>query len=392
MFKMKKQINPRREFLSKLGMSILGFTFFKFSPNEALGSRVKNSDMINLYVGTYTKGRKEGIFIFQYNQKTGELFQVAATEAQEASYLALDKKNRVLYSVNELTNYQGNPSGAISAFAVEKKTGKLSFINKESSEGGAPCYITVDPENKFVLTANYLGGNIVMHPIKNRKLSPISDNKNHEGSGPNKSRQTDPHAHCIILDPKKEYALAADLGTDQILIYKVDAKNKKLNHHSTTSTKPGAGPRHITFHQNGKYAYLINELNSTVGTYSYSKGTLEELQNLPMLPMDFSGISYCADIKVSPDGKFLYGSNRGHDSITVFEIDHASGKLNYVEHVSTEGHWPRNFTLDPSGNFLLVANERSNNVITFKVNKESGKLEKTGIITEVPAPVCLLFG
>jgi 6-phosphogluconolactonase len=244
--------------------------------------------------------------------------------------------------------------------------------------------------------ANYSGGNVALFPVgADGALKPAADMQGHQGSSVNDKRQKEPHAHCIVLDPANQFAFAADLGTDKIMIYRFDAKLGKLtpNEPAFMATKPGAGPRHFIFHPNGKYAFVINELNSTVTAYSYnaSKGSLTELQTLSTLPQGFSGENYCADIHVSADGKFVYGSNRGHDSIVVFGFNQSNGKLTYVENVSTGGKWPRNFTLDPSGKILLVANQNSNNIVSFKIDNKTGKLTPTGKETEVPSPVCLLM-
>lgn len=391
---MQNKNKPRRDFLTQLGTGFLGLALLHGFPFNVLAKH--RSKTYRLYIGTYTRGRKEGIFLYHLNAQTGELEKISATEAEEASFLAFDTHKRFLFAVNELMDFDGKNSGAISSFAIDSKSGDLMFINKQASNGGAPCYIASSPKGDFVMAANYMGGNVSVLPVgKNGILAPVAYSKQHEGTGPNKERQEAPHAHCIILDPKGKHAFSADLGADKIYIYKVDSKNKNLLPHDPpfVKTKPGAGPRHISFHPNGKYMYLINELDSTVSAYSYDQknGQLKELQTLSMLPKGYSGKNQCADLHVSPDGKFLYGSNRGHNSIGVFSIDSASGKLSLVEHVSTMGDWPRNFTIDPSGNILLVGNERSNNVVSFFIDKSTGQLKPTGHVAEVPAPVCLLI-
>jgi 6-phosphogluconolactonase len=225
-------------------------------------------------------------------------------------------------------------------------------------------------------------------------LGVVAEVKQHEGSGI-KEQQKGPHAHCIIFDRLERHALAADLGIDKVMIYRFDRATGKLTpaKQPFAELKPGAGPRHLSFHPSGKFLYVINELDSTMAAFKYNElsGTLTDIETVSTLPSDFSGTSYCADVHVSPSGKFLYGSNRGHNSIVVFQIDQQTGKLTLVEHVSIEGNWPRNFTLDPSGNFLLVANQRSENVVVFAIDPSTGRLKPTGVNEAIPAPVCLRF-
>jgi 6-phosphogluconolactonase len=243
--------------------------------------------------------------------------------------------------------------------------------------------------------ANYTGGNLTVLPIRaDGSLAPASDVKQHQGSGP-KEQQKGPHAHCVILDRLERHAFAADLGIDKVMIYRFDRKKGKLDpaKQQFAELHSGAGPRHLTFHPSGKYLYVINELDSSLAAFKYDeeKGTLAHIDTVSTLPSDFTGVSYCADVHVSPSGAFLYGSNRGHNSIVVFAIDVQTGKLKLIEHVSTAGDWPRNFTIDPEGKFLLVANQRSDNIVTFTINPETGKLTPTGIVAALPSPVCLKF-
>jgi 6-phosphogluconolactonase len=392
---MTKNKPDRRKFLQMASIGSIGLSLPLSWPKKANDLQKSTNSMV--YIGTYTKDKSEGIYLYKLDAATGGLTKVSATQVKDnPSYLALDPQRRYLYAVNEIGEYQGKKSGAVSAFRVDNKTGGLTFINQQPSLGGAPCYITVDKSGKNVLVANYSGGNVTIFPVgANGKLGEATDMHQHKGSSVNEKRQKEPHAHCIVLDPANKFAFAADLGTDKIMIYRFDAGTGKLtpNQPAFVATKPGAGPRHFTFHPNGKHAFVINELNSTVSAYTYdaAKGSLTEIQTVSTLPQGFSGESYCADIHISPDGKFIYGSNRGHDSIVVFGYDQSSGKLTYVENVSTGGKWPRNFTLDPSGKLLLVANQNTNNIVSFKVDSTTGKLSPTGKVTEVPSPVCLLM-
>ncbi|QRK12807.1 lactonase family protein [Archangium violaceum] len=348
-----------------------------------------------IYVGTYTSGGSEGIYLCRLDMATGALERVGVTRGvAEPSYLALEPKGRYLYAVNELTEFEGQPSGAVSAFAINPQSRELTFINQRPSEGGAPCYLDVDAKGGFVLVANYVGGNVAVLPIQEGGgLGTAVDKKQHEGSGPNAQRQEAPHAHQIRLDAANRYAFVSDLGTDKIMLYRFDEQQGKLTPGTPpfVSSKPGAGPRHLTFHPNGRFVFSINELDSTITAYAYdaAQGTLTALQTLTTLPDGYNRSNDCGDIHVSPDGRFLYGSNRGHDSIVVYSID-SEGTLTYVEHVTTRVKWPRNFAIDPTGTYLLVANQKDNSVITFQRNAQTGKLTPVGQPLAVPAPTCLL--
>jgi 6-phosphogluconolactonase len=295
--------------------------------------------------------------------------------------------------VNEVGEYAGKSGGGVSAFAIDQANGNLRLLNEQATQGADPCHLTIDRRGKTLLVANYTGGSITTLPVRSDgTLGMANDVKQHEGSSI-KEQQKGPHAHCIILDAAERYALAADLGIDKVMIYRFDPATGKLTPGKQPSAelRQGAGPRHLTLHPTGKYLYVINELDSTMTGFKYSNGTLTLIETVSTLPSDFSGVSYCADVHVSPSGKFLYGSNRGHNSIVVFEIDQRTGKLKQLEHVSTEGKWPRNFTIDPTGRFLLVANQHSDNVVTFSIDQSTGRLTSTGNITEIPVPVCLIF-
>jgi len=265
-----------------------------------------------------------------------------------------------------------------------------------ASRGADPCHISLDRTGKFVLVANYSGGNLSVFPVaEDGRLGEASDFIQHKGSGPNHDRQEAAHAHWIDLSADNRFALNADLGMDEIFIYRFDASKGKLTPNDPPFAKvaPGAGPRHLAFHPNGRFAYVVDELNSTVTTFSYNAkaGTLHELQTVPTLPKDFSGESTTAEVAVHPNGKFLYASNRGHDSLAVFAIDPSKGTLKFVEHVSVKGKTPRNFEIDPTGKRLLVANQESDNMVEFAIDQATGKLTATGTEIKVPAPVCVKF-
>lgn len=383
----------RRNFLLTAGCGTLGLTLSRSPGAGAVTGGGPARDFL-LYVGTYTAGQSKGIYIYCMNSSSGELRPVGSVETANPSFLAIDPQRRYLYAVNELEEFAGGRSGAVSAYAIDQATGSLRFLNQQPSSGGAPCYVSVARDGRFILVANYLGGNVAVLPVRrDGELGKPSFVAQHQGSGPNTERQDAPHAHSVVLDQANRYAFAADLGIDKIMSYRFDGHRGKLtpNKPHGVQSKPGAGPRHFTFHPNGLHAYAINELDSTVTTFAYEKvrGTLEEVQTLSALPAGFAGSNTCADIHLSPSGKFLYGSNRGHDSIVVFEIERDTGKLRYVEHVPTAGKTPRNFAIDPTGRFLLAANQNSDTIVTFHVEPATGRLRPANRVTQVPSPVCL---
>ena len=349
-----------------------------------------------LYVGTYTNtaAKSEGIYSYLMDPDTGALSRAGSFKSDNPSFLTIDASRRFLYAVNEIGDFLGKPSGGVSAYAIDK-LGNLRLLNEQATQGADPCYLTIDEKKRTLLVANYTGGNVSVLPVRSDgTLGMVCEVQQHEGSGP-KEQQKGPHAHCIILDRSQRHALSADLGIDKVLIYNFDRATGKLTpgKQPFAELQPGAGPRHLAFHPSGKYLYVISELDSSMAAFKYNEqdATLTHIDTVSTLPSDFSGASYCADVHVSTSGKFLYGSNRGHNSIVVFEIDSGSGKLKLVEHVSTQGDWPRNFTLDPSGKFLLVANQRSDNVVSFSIDAQTGRLKPTGHIESIPAPVCLKF-
>ena len=366
----------RRRFLQLSGVGLVGA--LNLSVNE-----------LTLYVGTYTSGQSEGIYIYKMDQLTGALKRTGSIRSENPSFLTIDPARRFLYAVNE------TPTGAVSAFRIDPATRQLTSINQQPSEGADPCFVMVDQRGKSLLLANYTGGNVAVLPIKtDGSLGAAIDVKQHEGSGP-REQQKSAHAHSIKLDRANRFAVSADLGSDKVMIYRFDPLTRKLApaQQPSATLHPGAGPRHLAFHPNGKYLYVINELDSSLTSFKYDalQGTLTPFESVSTLPRDFSGKSYCADVHVSKSGRFLYGSNRGHNSIVVFAIDPQTARLNLVEHVSTEGKWPRNFTIDPSGRFLLVANQHTDNVVVFRIDAQTGRLTPTGTVEQIPVPVCLQF-
>jgi 6-phosphogluconolactonase len=333
----------------------------------------------------------KNIHVGKLDTSTGALTDVRqAAELPAPSFICIAPNHHFLYAVSE--GRTAEKSG-ISAFAIGPD-GALTLLNRQPSGGAGPCYVAVDPEGKCVLAANYASGSMVVFPLQSdgslgARSTFIQD---HGSSGVNPGRQEGPHAHCALTDPGDHYAFDCDLGLDQVLIYKIDPATGILtpNDPPFFSGKPGAGPRHLTFHPNGRFAYLINELDSTIVTLAYdaSKGTLAAQQTSALLPEDFKGKSTAAEVAVHPSGKFVYGSNRGHDSITVFSCDPETGHLTLVEHHSSGGKTPRNFEIDPTGGFLLAANQ-SGEIVVFRIDPATGKLHETGSVVHVPIPMCI---
>jgi 6-phosphogluconolactonase len=394
----KKNDFSRREFLQMVGGAAAIFPLAATAAYSQTSKNEKTKEML-VYVGTYTSGksRSEGIYIYKFDAETGALSPYkTVANVVEPSFLAIDKDRKYLYSVNETVEYEGKKSGAVSAFAIDRKTGDLRFLNKQPSLGGAPCHVSVSKNGKFVLVANYLGGNVSVFPVETGgSLGASVDSEQHSGAGANRERQEAPHAHSIILDRNNRFAFVNDLGIDKIVIYRFDDETGKLEPNAEQpfyQTKAGAGPRHFKFHPRGRFAFVINELDSTISSLAYDekRGTLKEIQTVSTLPADSTRRSNsCADIHVSPNGAFLYGSNRGHDSIVSFKIDETTGRLELIEHVSTQGRTPRNFAIDPTGAFLLAANQNSDSVVTFRIDEKTGKLQPTGNKVTIPTPVCL---
>jgi 6-phosphogluconolactonase len=348
-----------------------------------------------MYVGTYTSGKSEGIYGYHMpSTMVSGVSQFTSSKSVNPSFLAIDTSKDYVYAVNEVGEYAGKPGGGVSAFKIEEK-GNLRFLNEQATLGADPCYVTIDRKRRNLLVANYTGGSVTVLPIRSDgTLSMATDVRQHEGSGP-KEQQKGPHAHCVILDRSERHALVADLGIDKVMIYRFDGAKGKLlpNDQPFAELAAGAGPRHLAFHPNGKFLYAINELDSTITAFAYNelKGTLAHIDTVSTLPADFSGVSYCADVHISSTGKVLYGSNRGHNSIVVFEIDQGSGKLKLMQHVSTQGDWPRNFAIDPSETFLWVANQRSDNIVGFVIDHKTGGLRPLDVVEQIPSPVCLKF-
>ncbi len=353
---------------------------------------------LHVYVGTYTRGESEGIYVSQLDLKTGKLSEPQlAAKSVNPSFVSIHPSRKFVYAVGEIDDFQGKKTGGVSAFAVNPQTGQLKLINQQSSGGTGPCHLVVDATGKNVLVANYGGGSVACLPVKeDGSLAKASSFHQHEGSSVNPQRQKGPHAHSINLDAGNRFAMAADLGLDKVLVYRFDAKKGSLtpNDPPSVSVKPGGGPRHFAFHPNGKFAFTNSEITLALTAFRYDAkaGTLKELQTLSTLPKGTAtkGLS-TAEVRVHPNGRFVYVSNRGHDTIAIFKFNQKNGKLKAAGHVSTGGKTPRNFNLDPSGRFALAANQDTHNVVVFRVNQKTGQLTPTGSEIKVFNPVCIRF-
>ncbi len=341
-----------------------------------------------VYFGTYTGAKSKGIYVSRFDASSGKLAPLAvAAETPNPSFVAPHPNGRFLYAVTE------DSVGSVSAFSIDPKTGMLTFLNKVSSHGNGPCFVRVDNAGKNVLVANYGSGSFAVLPIDaDGKLYEATSFIQDEGKGFDPNRQEGPHAHSLNPSPDNRFAIGADLGLDKLLILKFDAIKGTLTADPVLKQNPGSGPRLLSFHPNGKYAYVTNELSSKVTVFSWNaaSGELHELQSISTLPSDFKGENTSADILVHPSGKFLYNSNRGADSIAVFSIDR-QGKLKAIAQTPAGGQFPRAFGIDPTGSFLIVTNQHSENIVVFRIDKKTGRLTPTGQVIELGSPVCVKF-
>ena len=349
-----------------------------------------------VYVGTYTDHGSKGIYVYRFDSSTGKMTSLGlAAEATEPSFLAVDSSGPFLYAVNETETYSGQPTGAASAFAIQPDSGKLSLLNQVSSRGTDPAHITLDRTGKYALVANYTSGSVAVFALlKDGRLGEVASFVQHKGSSVNPERQKGPHAHAIALSPDNRFAVVADLGLDQLLVYSFDAAKGTLGAKpQVVKASPGAGPRHLVFSFDSRFLYMLNEMQSSVVAYSYdaASGAMHELQTISSLPKGFSGENTAAEIEIDPSGKFLFASNRGDDSIAVFAIDPRTGMLTHVETDSTGGKTPRNFAIDPTGSWLLAANQDSDKIVVFRIDQKTGHLNPTGDVFQLPSPVCLKF-
>jgi 6-phosphogluconolactonase len=342
-----------------------------------------------MYVGTYTRGGSKGIYGYKFNPATGKLTEAGvAAEVQNPSFLYVTPDGRHLYAVGEAS------TGMVTAYKVDRAAGKLTKLNDQPTGGNGPCHLAADKAGRNLIIVHYGSGNVSVFRLNSDgsvgERTALVQNTGEPGA--DKKRQDKAHAHSVNLSKSEKYAVVADLGLDEYIVYALDAAKGTLTEHSAAKIKPGSGPRHFNFHPNYKFAYGVNELSSTVTAFDWDElaGKLTEKQTISTLPADFKGTSYCAEILVHPGGKYVYASNRGHDSLAMFSIA-SDGKLTSLGTVSVEGKTPRNFRIHPSGAWVVAANQDSGNLVVFKVDKSAGKLTATGDQAKVPFPVCIKF-
>jgi 6-phosphogluconolactonase len=354
-----------------------------------------------VYVGTFTNprqgGKGEGVYVLRLNGATAALETVTmARGVLSPGFLAFSPDHKCLYAVNEVNEFNGKPGAALTSFAVDPAAGALTVLNEQAEPGPGPCYVSLDKTGRWALAANYQGGSVVVLPIlSGGTLGAPTAFVQHNGSSANADRQEAAHAHSIIVDAGNRFALVADLGMDKIMVYRLDGEKGTLTPHNPPSIaiRPGAGPRHMTFHPAGRYLYVANELDSTARVIEWdgALGSGREVSHCGTLPPDYSGVSYPAEIQIAPSGRFVYVSNRGHDSIAILAVEDGGMTLRPAGHVSTQGEWPRHFGITPDGRILLAANEKSDTLVSFWIDQATGQLTPSGRIASVPTPVCVRF-
>jgi 6-phosphogluconolactonase len=351
-----------------------------------------------MYIGTYTGGASRGIYVARFDASTGKIGTPRlAAEATNPSFLAIHPTGKYLYAVGENAEFAGEKSGAVVAYRIDQESADLHLLNQAKSSGQGPCHLVVDHSGKFVLVANYGGGSISAIAIRpDGSLGDRTAFHQHVGSSTNPDRQKEPHAHSINVDSQNRFVFAADLGLDKVLIYQLNPQDGGLtaNDPPFAAVAPGSGPRHFSFHPTGRFAYVINELALTITAFAYdaAKGSLTPVQTISTLPVGVTGTGLStAEVLVHPSGKFVYGSNRGHDSIAAFRVDPATGRLTFIETESTQGKTPRNFAIEPTGKYLLAENQASDSIVVFAINQDTGELVATGQTLKVPSPVCIRF-
>lgn len=352
-----------------------------------------------VYVGTYTGPKSKGIYLFRLRPEGSEPFLEPlglAAEFPQPSFLAFDPTRRRLFAVNESGSWSGRPVGSVASFAIDPSSGRLRKISETSSGGAAPCHVTLDRTGRNLLVANYSTGNVSLIRVgEDGRLSEPASVQQHAGSSVNRQRQEGPHAHAVTLDPAERFLFVCDLGIDRVIIYRFDADRGSLTPHEPAFAplRPGAGPRHLVFRPDGRFAYVVNELDSTVTAFAYdaTRGRLTEVQSISTLPEGFNGRSTTAEIQIHPNGRLLFASNRGHDSLAIFRIDPAKGTLTATGHHPTGGRTPRHFGLDPTGRLLAMGNQESDTIVLARIDPEKGTLTSSSRIASAPTPVCHVF-
>jgi 6-phosphogluconolactonase len=352
-----------------------------------------------IYIGTYTgpKTNSQGIYAFRMTNGSPALAPLGlVAETSSPSFLEIDAERGLLFAANEVDDFEGKPTGSVSAFSIDRKTGKLTLINRQPSQGKAPCHLALDKSRRQLVVANYTSGTVTVLPVAaDGRLGAPASVVQHTGSSVNPQRQAGPHAHCTTFDPAYRLLFACDLGLDKVMAYRLDPSRGTLTAHSPAFAQvaPGSGPRHMAFRPDGRFAYVLNEMTSTVTAFAYdaAAGALSERQTLSTLPPSFTGSNSGAEIAVHPSGKFVYSSNRGHNSVALFRVDAEKGTLTFVEAQDTGGRTPRNFAIDPAGRYLFAANQGSDSLLVFAIDQASGQLKASGAPVAVPSPVCVTF-
>lgn len=352
-----------------------------------------------VYVGTYTGPKSQGIYAFRLkpdaNEPSLEPLGLAA-EAVQPSFLAIDPSRNLLFALNESASWNGQPTGSVTSYAIDRTTGKLRKISETSSAGAAPCHLLLDRTGRNLLVANYSAGNVALIRVDaDGRLGAPQSVQQHRGQSVNPARQKGPHAHAVTLDPAERFLFVCDLGIDKVMVYRFDAEKGTLipNDPAFAPLKPGAGPRHMAFRPDGRFAYVVNELDSTVTAFAYdgSGGRLTEIQTVTTLPATFTGRSTTAEILVHPNGRLLYASNRGHDTLARFTIDPDSGRLTATGHHPTGGKTPRHFGLDPTGTLLAMGNQGTDTIVLARIDQATGALTSSPRVASAPSPVCHVF-
>ena len=370
---------------------------FLLSPILSFSRCTSGVDEYMVYVGTYTGHGSDGIYAFRFNPAKADLNPIGlVAKTDNPSFITIDSAGRFLYAVNELDSFQNQPTGAVSVFAINKKSGKLKLLQQISSLGAAPAHLSLDKSGRYLMVANYNGGNVAVFPVKSDgRLGPHTSFIQNAGSGVNPDRQSGPHAHFIQGTNDNKYVLVADLGTDKVLLYRFDAGTGSLMPADSGYIKmdPGSGPRQIAFHPSGGFIYVLNELTSTIASFSFNQetGIMQPAQILSALPEDFSGTNTAARILIDTSGQFLYVSNRGDNSIGLFSVNSGDGDIMPIEWISSGGNTPRHFDIDPTGQWLFAANQDSDNIVLFRIEKSTGRLIQTSRSLAIDSPVCLSF-
>ena len=386
----------------KVSRIIFAFVLAMLSFHCVVYGRSATETNTFVYIGTFTDtpAKSKGIYCFRMTTDASNNVGLSsfglAAETPSPTFLALDASRRLLFCANEADSFDGEPGGGVSAFSIDPATGKLTLINSRPSMGSRPCHLTLDKSGRNLLVANYKSGNVAVLPVgADGRLGNATCVFQDVGKGPNAARQEGPHAHCMALSPDNRFAFVCDLGIDKIMIFKFDAEHGKLhpNEPPFVPIKPGSGPRHLIFHPNGKFAYLISEMASTITTFAYKPetGRLQEIQTLSSLPAQFHNHNTAAEIAIEPSGRFLYASNRGRNSISIFAIDAREGTLKWAGEQSTEGKTPRQFGIAPSGKAMIICNQDSNSILACFIDSETGRLAPCGAPIMTPEPVCAVF-